>query len=78
MTPERIDKTLRGLRACATNPQWYEDCLKAQCPYIDAGAPGDMDCASLLAFDALGLLNSLAGGRTALEALRGALGGGEA
>ena len=78
MTPERIDKTLRGLRACATGPQWYEDCQKAQCPYIDDSAPGNMDCTNMLAFDALGLLKSLAWGHTDLEAIRGALGGGEA
>lgn len=59
MTREKIEKTLGGLKACATCPEWYEDCQAQKCPYLEDSPPGNVSCTSILAQDALALVNEL-------------------
>lgn len=60
MTREQIERTVRGLKACASCPEWYEDCVAYGCPYIDSSAPGDASCTNELARDALELMKQMA------------------
>ncbi len=59
MTREKIEKTVRGLKACATCPEWYEDCQAQKCPYLEDSSPGDINCTSILAQDALELVKEI-------------------
>ena len=60
MTQDHIERTVRGLMACAACPEWYEDCEAQGCPYIDSSAPGDASCTNELARDALELVKQMA------------------
>ena len=60
MTREQIERTVRGLKACAACPEWYDDCAAQDCPYIDSSLPGDASCTNELARDALELVKQMA------------------
>jgi hypothetical protein len=71
VTREKIEKTVRGLKACATCPEWYEDCQAQKCPYLEDSPPGNINCTNILAQDALALVNEL---DTTINAMMGAYG----
>jgi len=60
VTQDHIERTVRGLKACASCPEWYEDCETQGCPYIDSSAAGDVSCTNELARDALELVKQMA------------------
>ena len=60
MTQDHIERTVKGLMACASCPEWHEDCEAQGCPYIDSSEPGDASCTNDLARDALELVKQMA------------------
>ncbi len=60
MTREKIEKTVSGLKACASCPEWYEDCQAQDCPYLEESPPGNINCTNVLARDALELVTQMA------------------
>ena len=60
MTQDHIERTVKGLMACASCPEWDGDCEAQDCPYIDSSLPGDVSCTNELARDALELVKQMA------------------